>query len=145
MLVLRVKVTAQSLYEPSGPRGGRARHLNRFRSQLISLCNHRRFILCHFHRHDFQLVVQEMDGTVTGSVQNSPHHFGSGAISFGAFSGEFLVFETAFIDRGARWECTYTADRQPDQQTLIGEYSCSLLGSTVTDTGSWSATRIQTQ
>jgi len=94
---------------------------------------------------EFQLVVEEMDGIVTGSVQNSPHHFGSGLISFGAFSGEFLVFETAFNDRADRWECTYTADRQSDQQTLIGEYSCFLVGSTVTDSGSWSVTRIPTQ
>ena len=94
---------------------------------------------------EFQLVVQETGGTVTGSVQNSPHHFGSGLISFGAFSGESLVIETAFNDRGDQWQCTYRADRQPDQQTLIGEYSCSLLGSSVTDSGSWSATRIRTQ
>ena len=77
MLVLRVKVTAQSLYEPSGPRGGRARHLNRFRSQLISLCNHQRFILCHIHRHDFQLVVQVPRPTVRYSCGDQGTWFSS--------------------------------------------------------------------
>ena len=86
---------------------------------------------------EFRLDVQERDGTVTGFVEVSLPHIGDSDILNGTFSGNVLTFDTAFSYIGDRYECSYAAHRQPDQQTLIGIYDCIVVGSTFNDTGTY--------
>ena len=86
---------------------------------------------------EFRLDVQERDGTVTGFVEVSLPHIGDSDVLNGTFSGNVLTFDTAFSYSGDRYECSYAAQRQPDQQTLIGIYDCIVVGSTFNDTGTY--------
>ena len=74
-----------------------------------------------------------------------PPLIGDSDILNGIFSGSTLNFNTAFEYGGDQYQCSYYGQRLPDQQTLIGEYDCSIPGSTFTDTGSWTLAKIQTQ
>ena len=94
---------------------------------------------------EFLLTLQETDGTVTGFVQIAEPHVGTAPILDGNFFGETLSFDTGFSEGQDQFECSYAAVRQPDQQTLIGAYTCSILGTTFTDTGTWFATKVETQ
>ena len=84
----------------------------------------------------WEMDIQETDGTVTGYVDVFPPHIGDSDILNGFFSGNNLSFDTAYSNRGDQYRCSYFGQRQPDQQTLIGEYDCFVVGSTFTDTGS---------
>ena len=94
---------------------------------------------------EFLLDIQESNGVVTGLVDIPQHFSGSASIAYGDFTGEKLFIQTYFYDGGDEWECYHFGDRQPDRQTVAGDYECYLVGGSTTDYGSWSVTRIDSQ